>query len=889
MSHYEKTERAMKTKKSNGMFVVDETIEDVQKFELCDGIPERNLTKATCHHFEMREERDGVGMPVAHYLPVTYRGSVTGYIKRTVNLPKSRAWSVVGTVTDDCELLGTAQSKQDGTRTLLVVEGMYDLLAAYQMVMQHTERQYKGNINVVSLVLGTKNAVRNCVHNEEFINKHKNILLCFDNDMVSSEEKKKDPSMMRGKEATQAVGIRFKNAERIPLTLNDPCEYSKANKSKEFYNLVAFNKTPIEFAFINRGVKISVEELLKESEPGIETGVFPKLDRLLGGFRKNEFTILLGPAKAGKELPLTETLITPTGTTLMGDIEVGDKVVGQDGLPTKVTGVFPQGVKPLYTIKFSDNTTIEAGLDHQWATQTRSDRSSGRRECWTTLTTKEMMARLEGTSTRTYIPMCEPVQWSPADLPIHPYALGALIGDGSFRNMVTFINQEQDIVSKLNSLLSPSWRLTARQDPITYGVTARENKGSIRNELKKLGLDYKLSYEKSIPELYKYSSVDQRLQLVQGLMDTDGSIALSTKITKGSAIEYSTASEQLARDVKWLVESLGGCCKISSRMGRYTKNGEVHLTRTNYRLRVGTPKGMCFFTSKKHLTKWEQDKTTAKRFFKSIEFSRYAEAQCISVAAEDQLYLAGDFVVTHNTTVAREIAYSFLKNTDEVVCYASLEDTRSQLASSFVALDHSVAPSEFMLDKTLISQSQVQSTLDTVLSEERFVLIDSESGDISPKEIVVLLRKAIDMGATLFIYDHLSFSVDSGAAKGNKKDIIDTLLTEMSNLVKEHPIHILGIAHITHEKGRGEVRDRDTGETKYPYFYSVGRMDGAGSSGYAKLCDNLLLIDQQFIGNEEIGLRRLKLALNRRTKNTGIADYFSMNDQGRVYCVDPEY
>lgn len=535
MSHYEKTERAMT---GNKTYKKEQTVEDVQRFELCDGVPSRGISKATCHHFEMREERDGVGMPIAHYLPVTYRGSVTGYIKRTINLPKSRAWSVVGTVTDDCELLGTTQSKQDGTRTLLVVEGMYDLLAAYQMVMQHTERQYKGNINVVSLVLGTKNAVRNCVHNEEFINKHKNILLCFDNDMVSSEEKKKDPSMMRGREATQAVGIRFKNAERIPLTLNDPCEYSKADKSREFYNLVAFNKTPIEFAFINRGVKISAEELLKESEPGIETGVFPKLDKLLGGFRKHEFTILLGPAKSGK------------------------------------------------------------------------------------------------------------------------------------------------------------------------------------------------------------------------------------------------------------------------------------------------------------------------------------------------------------TTVAREIAYSFLKNTDEVVCYASLEDTRSQLASSFVALDHSVAPSEFMLDKTLISQSKVQSTLDTVLSEERFILIDSESGDISPKEIVVLLRKAVDMGATLFIYDHLSFSVDSGSAKGNKKDIIDALLTEMSNLVKEHPISIIGIAHITHEKGRGEVRDRDTGETKYPYFYSVGRYDGAGSSGYAKLCDNLLLIDQQFIGNEEIGLRRLKLALNRRTKSTGIADYFSMLPNGRLDLED---
>jgi archaellum biogenesis ATPase FlaH len=236
------------------------------------------------------------------------------------------------------------------------------------------------------------------------------------------------------------------------------------------------------------------------------------------------------------------------------------------------------------------------------------------------------------------------------------------------------------------------------------------------------------------------------------------------------------------------------------------------------------------------------------------------------------------------SSVAREIAYDFLISTDEIVCYCSLEDNKRQIADVFVALDNNVPVDKYMFDKTLISKEDVDKTLTTILAPDRFILIDTEEGTIRAREIIGLLEKAVDMGATKFIFDHFSYLTDVSSGVGSStKQEIDMLLTEVKNLTKNYPIHMIGINHVTIDKSRGIVRDQETGQTTYPYWYRTSRYDGAGSSGFTKITDNLILLDIKFIADEVVGQRQCKLALNRRAIATGACDYFTLDSKtGRL-------
>ena len=284
------------------------TIEDVEKFEIADGIPERNITKKTCEHFQIRAELDGYSMQVAHYFPVTYKHKVVGYIRRDLNLPKKKAWSSIGTVTDDCELLGTVQAEKTAKKTLLIVEGVYDYPAAWQMLMKHTPEQYRGAIDVVSLTMGTANAVKNLMYNKKFLDEHLKVVLCFDSDSMKDPDVDPSDKGMRGKDATIAVGLKYKSALTINLGKNDPCEYLIDGEGKEFYNMVRWEQSEIEFAHITKGVGVTKEELLEVPPQGFLVPEFPILMEKLGGFRPHEFTSVLGAPKFGKTL-FTQSIV----------------------------------------------------------------------------------------------------------------------------------------------------------------------------------------------------------------------------------------------------------------------------------------------------------------------------------------------------------------------------------------------------------------------------------------------------------------------------------------------------------------------------------------------------------------------------------------------------
>lgn len=376
--------------------------------------------------------------------------------------------------------------------------------------------------------------------------------------------------------------------------------------------------------------------------------------------------VQLSTAK-GKEQPISTTLITPNGKVKMKDIKVGDFVIGEDGKPHKVTGVYPQGIKDVYTVTFKDGTSTKCGLEHLWKIRTKNQRISS--SPYQVLSLEQMLKlslKVDG-NYNLRVPLCSPVNFKHKKLPIHPYVLGALLGDGCLTGLannkrqasIFFSNTEEDVINKVNSLVDGSFTLNAHtQCQLVYrDSNGRVKESLLAKELKKLSLDC-FSHEKFIPKIYKQASIKDRIELLQGLFDTDGCV-----VPSGSFI-FNTASETLCDDFIWLCQSLGyrATKKTHDRVGQnygesYTRKSKEFIVRILTHDKI--------FSSEKHLNKSlvAELSHTNKNVnlyddlpIVKIELTGKEECQCIMVDSEDHTYLCEGFIVTHNTITSLAIA-----------------------------------------------------------------------------------------------------------------------------------------------------------------------------------------------------------------------------------------
>lgn len=382
---------------------------------------------------------------------------------------------------------------------------------------------------------------------------------------------------------------------------------------------------------------------------------------------EDRIILFAGGRGTGKEVALDTPIPTPDGWKKMGEIEVGDVVFDEQGRPTTVLSVHDQMSTDPVRLTFSDGTTIDAGAEHQWVTLTALERKRLNRRSadipreWADkdpITTRELVRTLtygKRGDTNHSIPVTEPLSLDDADLLVDPWILGVWLGDGSSgsASITCHDDDSQHYVDEMarrgvvmrfasrrhEGQPTCTW-VFGQQPPQRDPLGRMTSNGSICSHLRQLGV----LNNKHIPSVYLRGSIAQRLDLLRGLIDTDG------HIDKSGRVEFCSTSRELADGVKELAMSLGQ--KPVLKTGDATLNGRY----IGKKFRVTWRPTIIVATLPRkvaaHHPLAAQKMRSAHRMVVSAEPITIQPMRCITVDSPNSMYLISEGMIpTHNTRV----------------------------------------------------------------------------------------------------------------------------------------------------------------------------------------------------------------------------------------------
>lgn len=483
-----------------------------------------------------------------------------------------------------------------------------------------------------------------------------------------------------------------------------------------------------------------------------------KWDLVMSTINIGMYPLFTGPTGCGKAQPLDAKILTPNGWKLMKDIKIGNNIITQSGKTTKIIGVYPQGKKEIFEVIFSDGSSTRCCKEHLWSVKDRKTRNKYKKinnkkikieTDYFITSLDEIMKDIKIGEYKNYsIPICQPIQFKKNILPFDPYALGLLLGDGSFAGKsINYSSEDTELVDaliKACKIFNCTLKINSKKNFfIEYRLTS--NKGQI-NELliilKNLGLMNTKSETKFIPDIYLRSSISDRLALLQGLMDTDGS-------TRGIGTTFHTSSPQLRDGIIELVRSLGGIAKFNCKIPKYKYKGKIIEGKKHYNVSINLPKFNPFRLIRKH-KKYTPPYKYTSRYIVDIVSKGYEESQCIAVSDPSQLYITDDYIVTHNTSLARAVATATGRDFFYLNC-GSLQKPKSVLIGSMQAKDGStfLVESEFMTyyksDRPTLIFLDELSRISSQGANELMTITDREESYIYAPELGKRISKGKDV------------------------------------------------------------------------------------------------------------------------------------------------
>lgn len=471
-----------------------------------------------------------------------------------------------------------------------------------------------------------------------------------------------------------------------------------------------------------------------------------------------------------------------------GDLQVGDYVFDREGKPTKVVGVFPQGVKDVYEVEFVDGRVLRVGDGHLW--KYKSAYGNGARD-WKIVDTATLMKKYENKSynkgrsmhnIKFVIPMNQAVRYPERVLSADPYLVGVAIGNGCL-TMPAFTISSNDlfVIEELQRIMGAE---SYYKDLSSYSYHFHTGK-RVGNGMEcfrtndVLGCDAVmlsgcLSGDKFIPDAYQTASVEQRWSLIQGMFDTDGSICDGDGRYN---VSYSTVSKRLAYNLQHVLYSLG----ISSSVSCHSREGksdeyDVHV-------KCNAEDKVRFFRIPRKrdraldAVKAVCNKKRVKKFGEVLgirdirKLDEKESMTCIMVDNDEHLYQAGQYIVTHNTELSKQLAQLLFDNDRSLIRFDMTEYARPDSLERFrEELTRRVWEHPYcilLLDEIEKSCAEITRILLQVLDDGR--LINKDNQEISFKNTYII----ITTNAGSEIYETIgNYSVDNtGSGKVMKKYI----------------------------------------------------------------------------------------------------------------------
>jgi replicative DNA helicase len=550
---------------------------------------------------------------------------------------------------------------------------------------------------------------------------------------------------------------------------------------------------------------------------GIPTG-FPELDRLTSGLQDSNLIIVAARPAVGKALAFDTPLPTPTGWTTMGEVAVGDQLIGADGRPTTVVAVTDvMHGHPCYEVEFSDGTVIVADAKHQWLTETRASRKSAwaaarrynrartQRTFPSVKTTEEMLATLRrnGTERRLNhaVVNAKPLDLPEQELPVPPYALGVWLGDGNSASArITTADPEIVVYLEADGLqVVPRGKLLyglrlpdppcpdcgRRSSGLGQCQTCRNHHGTVQARLHALGV----LGNKHVPTIYLRASEAQRRSLLAGLLDTDGTVSGS------GAVQISLTSRLLAEDTRELIVSLGYRCSL----GRKRVKGRTEASSTAYTLTFSTVDEVFRLQRKRLMHKERRGPgRTGKRFVTAVRPVSSVPVRCVEVDSPDHLYLASrSMVPTHNSTFGLDIArHAAVKKRVPTVVF-SLEMSNTELVQRLMCAECSVDMQRLRtgrMDET--DWARFTSTVGKLAEAPLFI---DDSAALTMMELRAKcrrLKQRHDLG--LVVVDYLQL-MQPGKRVENRQQEVSEISRSLKLLAKELAVPVIAISQLSRQ------------------------------------------------------------------------------------------
>jgi replicative DNA helicase len=594
-------------------------------------------------------------------------------------------------------------------------------------------------------------------------------------------------------------------AEVLTIAEKSLYEIAEGTTEKGFMGLdkiTRINMTAIEQMHANAGRLVT----------GLPTG-YDRFNEMTSGFQPGDLIILAARPSMGKAQPLDSKVLTSAGWKCMGSLRVGDELASVDGRESRVTGVFPQGEREVYRVEFSDGRSAECCLEHLWRVHYRG---------WKVprvISTGQLVEMLERQRYRgrIWIETFSGEFGTNETLPVDPWLLGVLLGDGTTHGAtVQFSTASAELLEMVRQVAGADFEITTsggydyrivQRGPKTRGRGFR-TPNPLKASLESLGVWGCRAPDKFIPKQYLNASLHDRTRLLKGLLDTDG------WVERWGSIRFATCSERLVQNIVDLVRSIGGTASYFAKQTCYTYRDESRAGRPAYvcNLQVPAELGLVLLREKEERRK---PRTRTRRLtIRSIKPARFTQTQCIAVSHPSHTYVTDGFTVTHNTSFMMNIAESIAlpgkdgapRSGDRLysVGVFSLEMSKEQIGLRILSSESGV--SNHLIRSGMLSERNWRELAEASARLAKGKIYIDDTAGMDPLEMRAKARRLkMEAGLDMIMVDYLQLMSIKGKIESRQQEV-SQISRSLKQIAKELGVPVVSLSQLSR---RSEQRTGD--------------------------------------------------------------------------------